>query len=133
MSIVSIVRVPDQDVGKAVRQAVDLAGEFEIAPGSMVDVMAAALESADVDFGRATRTGLRQDVTLVPIDFDREDFRDHANDDSKHDAHGADDQCLKIDVLADGIGVVQPGSSLPTEKTVLVFDEGEVYVPLGDS
>ncbi len=38
-----------------------------ITPASMVDVVAAGLESAAIEFGRATRTGLRQDVTLVPI------------------------------------------------------------------
>ncbi len=38
-----------------------------ITPASLVDVTADALEAAAIDFGRATRTGLRQDVTLVPI------------------------------------------------------------------
>ncbi len=38
-----------------------------ITPASMVDVVATGLESAAIEFGRATRTGLRQEVTLVPI------------------------------------------------------------------
>ncbi len=38
-----------------------------ITPASMVDATADALDAGGVDFGRATRHGLRQDVTLVPI------------------------------------------------------------------
>ena len=38
-----------------------------ITAATMVDSMATALEAAGIEFGRATRQGLRQDVTLVPI------------------------------------------------------------------
>lgn len=38
-----------------------------ITPASLVDPTAAALDAAGIEFGRATRQGLRQDVTLVPI------------------------------------------------------------------
>jgi superfamily I DNA/RNA helicase len=38
-----------------------------IAPASLVDDVAAALEAAGVEYGRASRNGLESRVTLVPV------------------------------------------------------------------
>jgi DNA helicase IV len=38
-----------------------------VAPDSMVDDVSSALEAAGIDHGRATRTGLEQGITVVPV------------------------------------------------------------------
>ncbi|MGZ6962442.1 MAG: ATP-binding domain-containing protein, partial [Ilumatobacteraceae bacterium] len=38
-----------------------------VAPDSMVDSVSQALEAAGIEHGRATRTGLEQGVTVVPV------------------------------------------------------------------
>ena len=38
-----------------------------VAPDSMVDDVSAALDAAGIDHGRATRTGLEQGITVVPV------------------------------------------------------------------
>ena len=57
--VVAVAREELQQVG---------AGNVSIiAPGALVDELAHALELAGVDFGRATRTGLQHQLTLVPV------------------------------------------------------------------
>ncbi len=38
-----------------------------IAPSTLVDEVAAGLDAAGIEFGRAARNGLEQRVTLVPV------------------------------------------------------------------
>ena len=38
-----------------------------IAPSSLVDEVATGLDAAGVEFGRAARNGLEQQITLVPV------------------------------------------------------------------
>jgi DNA helicase IV len=49
------------------RDAVDPGTVAVIAPSTLVDDVAAALERAGIEFGRAARNGLEQRVTLVPV------------------------------------------------------------------
>jgi DNA helicase IV len=49
------------------REAVDPGSVAVIAPSTLVDDVAAALDAAGVEFGRAARNGLEQRVTLVPV------------------------------------------------------------------
>jgi DNA helicase IV len=49
------------------RNAVDPGSVAVIAPATLVDEVAEALERAGVEFGRAARNGLEQRVTLVPV------------------------------------------------------------------
>ena len=49
------------------RNAVDLGSVAVIAPRRLVDDVAAALDAAGVEFGRAARNGLESRVTLVPV------------------------------------------------------------------
>ncbi|MBN2624534.1 MAG: AAA family ATPase [Acidimicrobiales bacterium] len=49
------------------RDAVDPGSVAVIAPATLVDEVAAALEAAGIEFGRAARNGLESVVTLVPV------------------------------------------------------------------
>ena len=49
------------------RDAVDPGSVAVIAPSTLVDEVAAGLDAAGVEFGRAARNGLEQRVTLVPV------------------------------------------------------------------
>jgi DNA helicase IV len=49
------------------RDAVDPGSVAVIAPATLVDDVAAALDAAGVEFGRAARNGLESRVTLVPV------------------------------------------------------------------
>ena len=49
------------------RDAVDPGSVAVIAPSTLVDEVAAALDAAGIEFGRAARNGLEQRVTLVPV------------------------------------------------------------------
>jgi DNA helicase IV len=49
------------------RDAVDPGSVAVIAPQTLVDAVAAALERANIEFGRAARNGLESRVTLVPV------------------------------------------------------------------
>ncbi|HEX6422253.1 MAG TPA: ATP-binding domain-containing protein, partial [Acidimicrobiales bacterium] len=49
------------------REAVDPGSVAVIAPATLVDDVAAALDAAGVEFGRAARNGLESRVTLVPV------------------------------------------------------------------
>jgi DNA helicase IV len=49
------------------RDSVDPGSVAVIAPASLVDDVAAALEAAGVEYGRASRNGLESRVTLVPV------------------------------------------------------------------
>ena len=60
----------DGEVVAAVRREVEQVGSGNVAvvvPGSMVDRVGAALESAGIDHGRATRQGLDRQVMVVPV------------------------------------------------------------------
>jgi hypothetical protein len=54
-------------VAQEERDAVDPGSVAVIAPASLVDEVAAALEAAGVEYGRAARNGLESRVTLVPV------------------------------------------------------------------
>ena len=69
-----IIGVPDHlldlEVAETVREELKVIGAGNvavIAPDHMVDRVAAALERAGVEFGRATRQGLDRQVTVVPV------------------------------------------------------------------
>ncbi|HEX6568301.1 MAG TPA: UvrD-helicase domain-containing protein [Acidimicrobiales bacterium] len=49
------------------RDAVDPGSVAVIAPATLVDQVAAALDAAGIEFGRAARNGLESRVTLVPV------------------------------------------------------------------
>jgi DNA helicase IV len=49
------------------RDAVDPGSVAVIAPDTLVEDVVAALEAADIEFGRASRTGLESRITLVPV------------------------------------------------------------------
>jgi DNA helicase IV len=58
------------DVAEATRRLVEAISDGTIAvvaPDSMVDSVSRALEVAGIEHGRATRTGLEQGVTVVPV------------------------------------------------------------------
>ena len=55
------------EVAAAERDAVDPGSVAVIAPATLVDDVAAALETAGIEFGRAARNGLEAQVTLVPV------------------------------------------------------------------
>jgi DNA helicase IV len=69
-----ILRVEDADLADKVaavaveeRDTVDPGSVAVIAPDTLVEDVAAALERAGVEFGRAARNGLESRVTLVPV------------------------------------------------------------------
>jgi superfamily I DNA/RNA helicase len=49
------------------RDEVDPGSVAVIAPATLVDDVAAALEAAGIEFGRAARNGLESRITLVPV------------------------------------------------------------------
>ena len=55
------------EVAAQERDAVDPGSVAVIAPSTLVDEVAAGLEAAGVEFGRAARNGLESRVTLVPV------------------------------------------------------------------
>jgi DNA helicase IV len=55
------------EVSREEREAVDPGSVAVIAPSTLVDHVAAALDAAGIEFGRAARNGLEQRITLVPV------------------------------------------------------------------
>jgi superfamily I DNA/RNA helicase len=55
------------EVAHEEREAVDPGSVAVIAPSTLVDHVAAALDAAGIEYGRAARNGLEQRVTLVPV------------------------------------------------------------------
>ena len=55
------------EVAAAERDVVDPGSVAVIAPATLVDEVAAALEAGGIEFGRAARNGLEARVTLVPV------------------------------------------------------------------
>ena len=60
-------RPGSREVAAEERDAVDPGSVAVIAPSTLVDEVAAGLDAAGIEFGRAARNGLEQRVTLVPV------------------------------------------------------------------